>query len=67
LTEAGSTLGKYLVFRHYALHRFLCYINQSKNEFEQVEKIERLVNVETVENIKKLLDSLHGSRDTPQK
>ncbi|MCL2592425.1 MAG: metal-dependent transcriptional regulator [Defluviitaleaceae bacterium] len=58
LTEAGIKLGKYLVFRHDTIHRLLCYINQSDNELEQVEKIEHFINMETVENIKKLLDSL---------
>ncbi|MCL2857621.1 MAG: metal-dependent transcriptional regulator [Oscillospiraceae bacterium] len=58
LTDAGDELGKYLVFRHDTLHSFLCYINKSKNELEQVEKIEHFVNAETVRNIKKLLDGL---------
>jgi len=58
LTDAGSDLGKYLVFRHDTLHQFLCYINQSKNELEQVEKIEHFVNTQTVRNIKRLLDGL---------
>jgi len=58
LTEAGIKLGKYLIFRHDTIHRLLCYINQSDNELEQVEKIEHFINMETVENIKKLLDSL---------
>jgi len=56
LTNTGSELGKYLVFRHDTLHHFLCYINQSQNELEQVEKIEHFINVETVRNIKRLLD-----------
>jgi len=58
LTEAGIKLGQYLVFRHDTLHRLLCYINQSDNELEQVEKIEHFINTETVENIKRLLDNL---------
>lgn len=58
LTSAGIELGKYLVFRHETLHKFLCYINQSQNELEQVEKIEHFINIETVMNIKRLLDSL---------
>jgi len=58
LTDAGRKLGKYLVFRHDTLHRFLCYINQSENELEQVEKIEHFINAETVKNIKRLLDDL---------
>ena len=56
LTDAGTQLGKYLVFRHDTLHRFLCYLNQSDNELEQVEKIEHFINAETVRNINKLLD-----------
>ena len=58
LTDTGLKLGQYLVFRHDTLHRLLCYINQSDNELEQVEKIEHFINKETVENIKKLLDIL---------
>ena len=58
LTEAGSVFGKYLVFRHDTLHRFLCYINQSDDELEQVEKIEHFVNPKTVENIRMLIDGL---------
>jgi len=55
LTEAGFQLGKYLIYRHDILHAFLCYINQSDNELEQVEKIEHFVNAKTVSNIAKLL------------
>ena len=58
LTAAGVELGKYLVFRHDIIHRFLCYINQSQNELKQVEMIEHFINVETVMNINKLLDEL---------
>ena len=57
LTDAGIEFGEYLVFRHDTLHRFLCYINQSDNELEQVEKIEHFINAETIENIKRLLDN----------
>ena len=58
LTDRGNRLGEYLVHRHDTLHRFLCFINQSDNELEQVEKIEHFINTETVRNIKKLLDDL---------
>jgi len=58
LTEAGTALGKYLVFRHDTIHKLLCLINQSQNELEQVEKIEHFFNVETVMNIKRFLDGL---------
>ena len=58
LTEAGREFGQYLVLRHETIHRLLCYINQSDNELEQVEKIEHFINAETVGNIRKLLDDL---------
>lgn len=58
LTDSGSELGKYLVFRHDTLHQLLCYINQSTDELEQVEKIEHFFNIETVMNIRKMLDGL---------
>ena len=58
LTDAGVEFGKYLVYRHDTLHRFLCYINKSGSELEQVEKIEHFINAETVKNIGILLDEL---------
>ena len=58
LTASGLELGKYLVFRHDTLHQFLCYINRSDNELEQVEKIEHFINPGTVQNIRKLMDRL---------
>jgi len=58
LTDAGVALGKYLVFRHDTLHRFLCYINKSENELEQVEKIEHFINAETVMNIERWLNTI---------
>ena len=61
LSPAGETLGAYLLFRHNTLHRLLCYINQSENELEQVEKIEHFINDTTVANIGKLLDALGAS------
>jgi DtxR family Mn-dependent transcriptional regulator len=51
LTQKGQEVGEYLIYRHNVLNRFLCYINQSKDEIEQVEKIEHFLNEETVRNI----------------
>jgi len=56
LTDMGVELGKYLLFRHDTIHRLLCYINQSENELEQVEKIEHFINSETVGNIYRFLE-----------
>ena len=62
LTDAGMELGEYLVLRHEIIHEFLCFINRSHDELEQVEKIEHFLNVDTVMNIKKLLVGLKGNR-----
>ncbi|MDD4844684.1 MAG: iron dependent repressor, metal binding and dimerization domain protein [Anaerotignum sp.] len=60
LTEQGSALGAYLLYRHDVVHHFLCLLNQSKNELEQVEKIEHFLNRKTVENLKNLTLTLEA-------
>lgn len=55
LTDKGKEVGDYLLFRHDILNRFLCLINQSEDELEQVEKIEHFINKETIYNIEKFL------------
>ena len=37
LTEKGKEAGNYLLYRHDVLHQFLCALNQSEQELEQVE------------------------------
>lgn len=54
LTEKGRQLGNYLLYRHDVLQRFLCTLNHSKNELEQVEKIEHFLNRKTIENLDQL-------------
>lgn len=56
LTDKGKDAGDYLLFRHDILNRFLCLINQSEDELEQVEKIEHFINKETIYNIEKFLE-----------
>lgn len=56
LTEGGLRLGEYLLFRHQVLHRFFCYVNQSADELEQVEKVEHFMEPKTVYNIQKWMD-----------
>ncbi|MFT3950976.1 MAG: metal-dependent transcriptional regulator [Oscillospiraceae bacterium] len=51
LTEKGGKAGEYLLYRHDVLHRFLCSINDTEDETEQVEKIEHFLNEDTVRNI----------------
>lgn len=57
-TEKGIMLANYLLFRHDVLVEFLCLINNSKDELEQVEKIEHYINEKTVYNLKKHIQVL---------
>jgi len=57
-TEKGIETGTYLLYRHDVLNDFLCAINQSDNELEQVEKIEHFINKSTIENLEKLTQEL---------
>ena len=41
--------------RHEVIHRFLCALNHSDNELEQVEKIEHFLNRTTVKNLEQLI------------
>lgn len=54
-TAKGVRIGSYLLYRHGVLNEFLCLINNSENETEQVEKIEHFLNSNTIDNIKKLI------------
>lgn len=55
LTDKGEKVGEYLLYRHNVLNKFLCLINQSSDETEQVEKIEHFLDEKTIKNIEKLL------------
>ncbi|MGI5970404.1 MAG: metal-dependent transcriptional regulator [Oscillospiraceae bacterium] len=55
LTDKGRQAGDYLLYRHDVLQRFLCMLNNSEDELEQVEKIEHFINRETVENLDRLI------------
>lgn len=58
LTDKGRDIGDYLLFRHEVIHRFLCALNHSDNELEQVEKIEHFINHTTVNSLKLLTERL---------
>lgn len=58
LTEKGVSLGNYLLHRHKVLHEFLCLLNHSENELEQVEKIEHFLNEQTIKNLELLVKQL---------
>ena len=55
-TAKGSAIGDYLLYRHNVLNEFLCLINNSSNELEQVEKIEHFLDKNTVENIQHIIE-----------
>ena len=57
-TTDGAAIGEYLLYRHEVLTNFLCFVNHSENELEQVEKIEHFLDKRTIDNIKKLVDRL---------
>lgn len=58
LTEKGQKMGEYLLYRHDVIHRFLCALNDSENELEQVEKIEHFLDRTTVNNLALLIKRL---------
>lgn len=51
LTEEGKRRGQYLLYRHGLLNRFLCFINGTSDELEQVERIEHFIDERTIHNI----------------
>ncbi|MFA9379901.1 MAG: metal-dependent transcriptional regulator [Acetanaerobacterium sp.] len=54
-TVSGLAAGEYLLYRHDVLNEFLCLVNHSDSETEQVEKIEHFLNRNTVNNIQRLI------------
>lgn len=61
VTPKGREVGNYLLYRHEVLHDFLCFLNQSENELEQVEKIEHFIDRRTIDNLQTLLEALKSS------
>lgn len=57
-TAKGIDAGNYLLYRHEILHKFLCTLNHSENELEQVEKIEHFIDRRTIRNLQQLLENL---------
>lgn len=54
LTKKGQERGAYLLYRHDILHHFLCLLNHTCDELEQVEKIEHFLDQRTIKNIENL-------------
>lgn len=60
LTEKGCAIGDYLLYRHDVLHRFLCLLNHSSDELEQVEKVEHFLDKRTIKNLELLAKRLQN-------
>ena len=58
LAEKGQETGRYLLYRHEVIHRFLCMVNHSTDELRQTEKIEHFLDFRTVRNLSALCDRL---------
>ena len=56
LSDEGKAVGEYLLFRHSVLNKFLCYLNGTDSELEQVEKIEHFIDRNTVLHIQQFLE-----------
>lgn len=57
-TQKGWEAGRYLLHRHEVLHEFLCRLNNTECELEQVEQIEHYIKENTVKNLEKLLKEM---------
>lgn len=58
LAEKGQETGRYLLYRHEVIQRFLCMVNHSPDELRQTEKIEHFLDFRTVRNLAALCDRL---------
>lgn len=64
LTKDGLELGRYLLWRHFILERFLKMLNQDDYKLEQVEKLEHFIDDITLENLNRLLNHLKQEKNT---
>lgn len=58
LTDNGLNIGKYLLLRHNTIEAFLRYIGVRETLLDQTEKIEHLINSETLDCINRFLDNV---------
>lgn len=54
LTEKGTEIGKFLLYRHNTVKNFISLININENIHEETEKIEHTISKTTLEGLKKL-------------
>lgn len=65
LTEEGTAVGTYFLWRHSVLHRFFCRLNHTDNELKQVEQVEHFINRHTLEQLEKLTARMKGWEESP--
>ena len=63
VTDKGKKIGAYLLWRHRVLHDFLCMLNGTEDELEQVEKIEHFIDERTTANLAVLTKRLREEKD----
>lgn len=63
MTDKGRKIGAYLLWRHRVLYDFLCMLNGTEDELEQVEKIEHFIDERTTANLAVLTKRLREEKD----
>ena len=58
----GQETGRYLLHRHAIIHRFLCMVNQTKDELTQTEKIEHFLDYRTVRNLERFCKRIEAEQ-----
>ncbi len=61
LTEKGSSMGKYLLWRHELLESLFKMISEEDFQLEQVEKVEHFIDSNTLKHIETFLQSTKKS------
>ena len=56
LTDKGREKGEYLLFRHRIIYEFLCYLNNSRDELYETERLEHYFSERTVRNMQRVLE-----------
>lgn len=60
LTEDGNIYGKYLLYRHNTVEKFLKVIGATKNVLEETEKIEHVLSKDTFERIENFIEVINN-------
>ncbi len=55
ITQKGTSIGSYLLWRHQLLETLFRMINQEEFHLEQVEKVEHFIDIVTLKNIEQFI------------